>query len=43
VRTLDAIHLAAAEYLRRAGAVVSIATYDRRLADAGARLGFALA
>lgn len=40
VRTLDAIHLASALAARRAVPDVAILTLDRRLREAGARLGF---
>lgn len=40
VRTLDALHLATADFLREQGASVRIATYDSRLSDAAARMGF---
>lgn len=39
VRTLDALHLASVEFLRAAGEDVSLATYDRRLAQAARALG----
>ncbi len=42
VRTLDALHLASADFLRAAGAKVEIATYDDRLRRAAEALGFAL-
>ena len=42
VRTLDALHLASAEFLRQQGQVVQVATYDHRFADAARDLGFAL-
>jgi len=42
VRTLDALHLASADFLRQQGQVVRIATYDRRFADAARDLGFEL-
>ena len=42
VRTLDALHLASAEYLREQGARVTVATYDHRFATAAESLGFAL-
>lgn len=41
VRTLDGLHLATMDYLRNQGATVEIATYDRRLSEAAAALGFA--
>jgi uncharacterized protein len=34
IRTLDALHLASIEFLRGAGQRPSLATYDRRFADA---------
>jgi len=43
VRTLDAIHLASMEFLRRLGQRPILATYDRRLADAATSLDIALA
>lgn len=43
VRTLDALHLATMEFLRGQGLVVSLATYDQRLAAAALALGFLLA
>ncbi len=39
VRTLDALHLATIEFLRGRGQVVSLASYDERLAEAAHRLG----
>ena len=42
VRTLDAIHLASAAYLRDQGQSVRLATYDRRMADAALTLGIPL-
>ena len=39
VRTLDALHLASADYLRRHGQTVELATYDRRLSDAAQTMG----
>ena len=39
VRTLDALHLATAAYLRRQGQPVQLATYDERMAEAAGRLG----
>lgn len=38
VRTLDALHLASATYLRDQGVEASVATYDRRLAEAASAL-----
>jgi predicted nucleic acid-binding protein len=43
VRTLDALHLATLEYLRRQGEMVELATYDRRLIAAAQALGIPLA
>jgi predicted nucleic acid-binding protein len=40
VRTLDAIHLASADYLRRLGEDISIATYDARMAAAAREMDF---
>ncbi|MEO8198733.1 MAG: PIN domain-containing protein [Thermoanaerobaculia bacterium] len=40
VRTLDALHLASAEYLRAASAKIEIATYDDSMATAAKALGF---
>jgi predicted nucleic acid-binding protein len=42
VRTLDALHLATLDYLRVRGQRVELATFDRRMADAAAALGFQL-
>ncbi len=42
-RTLDALHLAAADYLRAQGVSVSIASYDIRMCEAARALGFPLA
>jgi predicted nucleic acid-binding protein len=39
VRTLDALHLATAEYLRRRGRAVTLASYDQRLLTAAVALG----
>ena len=41
VRTLDAIHLAAIEFIRSQGASVQLASYDERLADVARLLGIA--
>jgi hypothetical protein len=43
LRTLDALHLATADYLRRRGEPVELASYDRRLIAAAQALGFTLA
>jgi uncharacterized protein len=42
VRTLDALHLATADYLRTRGFLPRIATYDRRMGDAAVAMGFQL-
>ncbi len=39
VRTLDALHLATMDYLRRGGQQLEVATYDERLARAAQALG----
>jgi len=41
-RTLDALHLASASYLRERGADVRVATYDERLAEAAEGIGLRL-
>ena len=41
VRTLDALHLASAEFLRQQAQEVRIATYDERMIHAARRLGIA--
>jgi len=41
VRTLDALHLASADFIRQQGQSVKIASYDKRLLDAARRLNFA--
>jgi hypothetical protein len=43
VRTLDALHLATADYLRRQGEPVELASYDNRLIAAVQALGISLA
>jgi len=43
VRTLDALHLASAEFLRAQGEAVTIASYDSRLVTAAQQLGFEIA
>jgi hypothetical protein len=40
VRTLDAIHLASADFIRQQGQQVQVASYDKRLLDAARALGF---
>jgi hypothetical protein len=42
VRTLDALHLAAADHLRTQGVDVEFATYDARMCEAARALGFAI-
>ncbi len=42
VRTLDAIHLASADFLRRQGQDVTVATYDARMREAARAMGFEL-
>lgn len=43
VRTLDALHLATAEYLRQHGEAIELASYDTRLMAAAQALGIPLA
>jgi predicted nucleic acid-binding protein len=43
IRTLDALHLATADYLRRQGEPVQLASYDNRLLTAAQALGKPLA
>jgi hypothetical protein len=43
VRTLDALHLASADFLRARGEPVTIASYDGRLIEAAQLMGFSLA
>lgn len=42
VRTLDALHLASAHFLRSQGVDLRIATYDARMGEAASALGFDL-
>jgi predicted nucleic acid-binding protein len=42
VRTLDALHLAAMEFLRASGQTISLASYDAGLIKAARRLRFAV-
>lgn len=42
VRTLDALHLASADFLRASGAKLAIASYDDRLRVAAEAMGFGL-
>jgi predicted nucleic acid-binding protein len=39
VRTLDALHLASAEFMRQQGQVVELASYDDRMLSAARQLG----
>jgi predicted nucleic acid-binding protein len=39
VRTLDALHLASADFLRQQGAAVRVASYDRRLLAVAQAMG----
>jgi predicted nucleic acid-binding protein len=39
LRTLDALHLATAEYLRGQGEVIELASYDNRMVSAAQALG----
>ena len=39
VRTLDALHLATVDFLRRQGQPVKLASYDRRMVDAARAMG----
>jgi uncharacterized protein len=43
LRTLDALHLASADFLRARGEPVTIASYDGRLVEAAQLMGFSLA
>jgi predicted nucleic acid-binding protein len=43
LRTLDALHLAALEFLRDRGQAIELATYDDRLLDAARSLGIPVA
>jgi predicted nucleic acid-binding protein len=43
LRTLDALHLATAEYLRRQGEAAELASYDNRLLEGARALGIPLA
>ncbi len=42
VRTLDALHLASAMFLRERGHDVALATYDARMSEAAEAMGLAL-
>jgi hypothetical protein len=41
VRTLDALHLASADFLRQQGQSLLLGSYDARMLDAARRLGIA--
>ena len=43
VRTLDAMHLASADFLRGQKQAVEVASYDDRMAAAARKMGFAIA
>ena len=43
VRTLDALHLASADFVRAQGKPVTIASYDDRLVGAARQMGFEIA
>jgi predicted nucleic acid-binding protein len=43
MRTLDALHLASADFLRGQHQFVEIASYDERLSAAARRMGFSIA
>jgi predicted nucleic acid-binding protein len=43
LRTLDALHLATADYLRQQGETIELASYDDRLLAAARALGIAIA
>lgn len=43
IRTLDALHLATADYLRAGGEHIELASYDSQLIAAAQALGFAIA
>lgn len=43
VRTLDALHLASADFVRAQGKSVTIASYDDRLVAAARQMGFEIA
>jgi uncharacterized protein len=43
LRTLDALHLATADFLRDQGFTVQVATYDARMGEAALSMGFLLA
>jgi uncharacterized protein len=43
IRTLDALHLATADYLRQQGEPIELASYDHRLVSAARACGIAVA
>jgi predicted nucleic acid-binding protein len=43
LRTLDALHLATADYLRQQGEPIEVASYDNRLLDAARAIGIPMA
>lgn len=43
LRTLDALHLASADFLRKNGQQIAVASFDDRLLAAAQALGFAIA
>jgi hypothetical protein len=43
VRTLDALHLASAEFLRSRGQRLELASYDERMVDAARRMDIPVA
>jgi predicted nucleic acid-binding protein len=43
LRTLDALHLATVDYLRRGAETVELASYDKRLVEAAKALGIPVA
>ena len=43
IRTLDALHLATAEYLRREGETIEVASFDSRLITGARALGIPIA
>jgi hypothetical protein len=43
IRTLDALHIATLEYLRRGGEAIELATYDHRMIATASALGIPIA
>jgi predicted nucleic acid-binding protein len=43
IRTLDALHIATLEYLRRGGQAIELATYDHRMIATASALGIPIA